>query len=487
MIAWALLWPPFPLRGNVCSYSKEFQALPRFEWTQIPEELRPEKGEVRFGYLLVPENRNHPEDSKIIKLAVALLKSTSENPRKDPVLFTTGGPGVLSTVRAANYFHKVPFITEIMKDRDFILFEQRGAKYSIPNLLGPEIDEVFLSSIGTHVNGEPDKKGLLQAAQNLKSRLEKTGIDLTAYNSTESAADIEDLRKVWHISHWNLVGISYSCRLILEVLRHYPAGVRAVVLDSPLPPDANWNEMSVENYWSAMSRLFARCRENDEINAKYPNLEERFLALLQEARRQPREVSASHPSTKKAVRIKVDDRGIFQALAAYIGQTRKLEEFASVVHNLCQGNTFAMNYLIDPLISPKDFSWGMAYSFWINEELPFEDFRKFNEHKNVPDQLRNMEFTAIPKEIYDIWPKRHSGPSENQPVHSQVPALILGGELDPDTPPAFARMVAQHLPNSHLLIFKDRSHLQIFSNPCGKIIVREFLNHPGARPEGGCL
>jgi pimeloyl-ACP methyl ester carboxylesterase len=482
-----VLFALFHQGGNVYCDSEKSHILPRFEWAQIPEELKPEKGDVRFGYLSVPENRNNPENIKIIKLAVAILKSTSESPEKDPVLFTTGGPGVLSTVRAAKYFHKVAFIAEMMKDRDFILFEQRGAKYSIPNLLGPEIDHVFMSAIGVNLNGEPDMKELLRAGRKLKNRLEKEGIDLTAYNSTESAADIEDLRKVLHIKEWNLVGISYSCRLILEVLRRYPDGVRAVVLDGPLPPEANWNETSVENYWGVMTKLFARCRVDSNINAKYPDLENRFLRLLEEARHQPLAINTLHPATKRPVLVKVNDRGIFQSLCAYIGVTRRLQEFAQVMHNICNRNEFVMKHLIDMLISPKDISWGMAYSFWINEELPFEDFKKFAEHHDVPDQLRNMEFTAVPKEMYDIWPRRHPHPSENQPVQSQVPALILSGELDPDTPSSFTEMVAQHLPNSHLVVFKDKSHLQIFANPCGKVVVREFLNHPEEKPKVKCL
>jgi pimeloyl-ACP methyl ester carboxylesterase len=97
--------------------------------------------------------------------------------------------------------------------------------------------------------------------------------------------------------------------------------------------------------------------------------------------------------------------------------------------------------------------------------------------------LRHLRFTAAPWEIYDIWPRRNPAPVENQPVHNRVPALVLCGELDPDTPVHFAESVARNLPNSHLLVFKGRSHLQIFTKPTGYMIVRAFLNNPRVKPE----
>jgi pimeloyl-ACP methyl ester carboxylesterase len=272
--------------------------LPYIEWSNVPQELTPENGEVRFGYLYVPEKHNRSKNPKIIKLAIAIIKSTKSNPKSDPILYTTGDPGVLSTVRAVKYAYKVPFIVEMLKERDFILFEQRGAKYSTPNLVAPEIDSIYLESVENNINAEPDKKKLIKTVEDLKQRFEGKGIDLTAYNSSESAADIEDLRNVLKIEKWNLIGISNSCRLMLEVYRYYPEGVRTMVLDSPLPPDANWHESSFENYWSVIDRLFERCKMNPELNHKYPDLKEYFLKFLSEVDQNPIDIKTEHPKSQ---------------------------------------------------------------------------------------------------------------------------------------------------------------------------------------------
>src|SRR5260221_8865269 len=47
---------------------------------------------VRCGYLTVPEDRSDPT-SHSIQLAVAVFKTPSHTPARDPVLFLQGGPG----------------------------------------------------------------------------------------------------------------------------------------------------------------------------------------------------------------------------------------------------------------------------------------------------------------------------------------------------------------------------------------------------------
>jgi pimeloyl-ACP methyl ester carboxylesterase len=131
----------------------------------------------------------------------------------------------------------------------------------------------------------------------MKDRLISKGIDLTHYSTKKSAADIEDLRKVLGIEKWNLWGISYSCRLMLEVIRRYPGGVRVAILDSPLPPDVSWDETSIERYWENFGRLTSACDADSAVRSSYPDLQIRFLKLVEEADDDPLNISIKHPLT----------------------------------------------------------------------------------------------------------------------------------------------------------------------------------------------
>jgi hypothetical protein len=98
-----------------------------------------------------------------------IAKSRSSSPKQDPVLFTTGGPGVMITLYGGRDLTQWPFLEE----RDFIYFEQRGAQHAQPSLVGPEIDSVLSAGIGKNMNGQPDRKELLEAAVKFRDRLER--------------------------------------------------------------------------------------------------------------------------------------------------------------------------------------------------------------------------------------------------------------------------------------------------------------------------
>jgi len=81
---------------------------------------------TKCAYLIVPENRSKP-NGKTIKLPFIYVESKNPNKKKDPVLYTSGGPGA-SSIRGVKYIHQRAF----MKDRDYIAFEQRGPNLPCP-------------------------------------------------------------------------------------------------------------------------------------------------------------------------------------------------------------------------------------------------------------------------------------------------------------------------------------------------------------------
>ncbi|XHR98220.1 alpha/beta fold hydrolase [Mucilaginibacter sp. UC70_90] len=53
---------------------------------------------------------------------------------------------------------------------------------------------------------------------------------------------MNDLRLALNVDSLNLVGISYSGGLMLTMARNHPEGVRALLLNSPLPGYVNFEE-----------------------------------------------------------------------------------------------------------------------------------------------------------------------------------------------------------------------------------------------------
>ncbi len=76
----------------------------------------------------------------------------------------------------------------------------------------------------------------------------------------------------------------------------------------------------------------------------------------------------------------------------------------------------------------------------------------------------------------------------NEPVESDIPTLLLSGLFDPITPPQFAEMAQETLPNSYNFVLPTGGHGVAFAvDECIDGIVDDFLDEPLAEPQSGCL
>ena len=77
---------------------------------------------------------------------------------------------------------------------------------------------------------------------------------------------------------------------------------------------------------------------------------------------------------------------------------------------------------------------------------------------------------------------------EQAPVTSTIPTLVLSGELDPVTPPAWGAQAAATITPSYAFVFPGIGHGgNAFSSTCGANLVRQFLRSPDEAPSASCL
>jgi pimeloyl-ACP methyl ester carboxylesterase len=115
---------------------------------------------------------------------------------------------------------------------------------------------------------------------------------------------------------------------------------------------------------------------------------------------------------------------------------------------------------------------GMHNAVMCTEDIPFVDLQTVDmaalEHTYLgTDQLNGL------RKICEIWPRGLADPDIKQPVVSNVPVLLLSGEADPVTPPAYADQVAATLQNSRHLVGPGQGHGMI-SVGCVSRLVADF-------------
>jgi len=241
--------------------------VPRFEPAQCPKLQGAETiADASCGYLVVPENRSRP-DGRTIRLMVAKYPARLPEKRADPVVYLAGGPGDIAPLEV-NAFIAAGFI----RDRDILVVSQRGTMFSEPALTCASIDEFNRKLLDLRFYSEATKRTHLAATEACHRELAATGADLSAYNSTENAADFADLRRALGFATWNVYGTSYGSYVAQTLMRDHPEGIRSVVLDSVLPTTYT----VPGNWWitrAAFDNLFHACAAETACSAAHPHLE----------------------------------------------------------------------------------------------------------------------------------------------------------------------------------------------------------------------
>jgi pimeloyl-ACP methyl ester carboxylesterase len=89
--------------------------------------------------------------------------------------------------------------------------------------------------------------------------------------------------------------------------------------------------------------------------------------------------------------------------------------------------------------------------------------------------------------ICEAWQARPAPAVENEPVASAIPTLLIVGDYDPVTPPAYARLAAATLSSSQVVEFPGVGHVPYFARQCARNTVGAFFADPIATLDTGCV
>jgi pimeloyl-ACP methyl ester carboxylesterase len=438
--------------------------------------------------LTVPEERSST-NGKTIRLHVAVFKSTSTTPAPDPVVFLAGGPGghALEGVPISDAWF-APFLS----DRDFIIFDQRGTGYSEPALDCPEFVDLAYNTLDDDLRAQEAAKRTIETALQCHDRLASQGINLAAYNDSENTADLNDLRLALGYDQWNLYGVSYGTLLALNAMRDFPAGIRSVILDSTLPPQVPGPLDSPANADRVLNTLFDGCAKDVDCNQAYPNLKDTFYRLVDRLNQQPVVENLIHPDDGKSYTVLLNGDRVLFAIYQALYQSSYIPVLPAVIDNASKGIDLLGYWVLADLMvkgaeQEKGSSAGMYYSTVCNKQIPF---LSRDQVAAASDKYPQQHDVFERSEFFDIcakWGAKAAPARVNDPVKSQIAALVLAGEYDPVTPPSYGRLAADGLSHSSYFLFPGLGHGVSTAGECPLSITKAFLNAPTQSPDSSCI
>ena len=337
---------------------------PAFEEAPCPFDV-PEGQRVECGFVVVPEDHSDPT-GPTIRIAVAVFRDEGNGHQPDPVMVLSGGPGQKTVAHAPPLVRTLALFAT---HRDIILFDQRGVGLSEPALECPESTQAYLDLLD-----EPDTQVKVQRSFDAliacRERLASKGIDLSAYNNVQNAADVNAIRVALGYHRVNLFGGSYGSLLAQVVMRHHPEGIRSAILHSALPLEASLLVDLSTTAWDAVARLLDACAADEACNSAYPDLGEVLFAVIDQLNAKPVPITVTDPRDGGSYDSLLSGDEVLANLVVFLYQTSVIPLLPKAVYDVHNGDYQLMTALSSAKLNrPGVFSIGMYYSVLCTDDL----------------------------------------------------------------------------------------------------------------------
>lgn len=394
------------------------------------------------GTVQVPENRAQPAGRQI-GIHVAVIRAKPPARSHDAIFVLAGGPGQAAGDLAD---YAAPILGASGRDMVFADMRGTGQSHGLHCDLGGSPRDIQ----GYFNDFLPIDRILV-----CKKKLEKSA-DLTQYTTRAAADDTEAVRNALGYGRIDLYGTSYGTRLAQEFMRHYPDSVRVAILDGVVSPSLASPAGHAPDGQRSLDGVFALCKADSACRAAYPHLDADYQAMLRRIARGIA-VRTRDPKTKRDVVFKIS-RGLFgEVFRNFLYSPDEFARVPYVVHRAAQGD-FAefgqMALLYAPGIRTLDD--GLFLSVTCTADFPRIDLAAAEKAAQGtlfgPYRLEQQAAACA------IWPRGKADPERTSPVRGSIPTLLISGELDPVTPPKYAREVASALSHAKHVVVPNGSH-----------------------------
>ncbi len=413
--------------------------------------------DLRCGTFHVPENRQ-TNQGRTLPLKVIVIPARSAQPG-EPVFFLSGGPGQAATADAS-------YLATAWErqNHDVVLVDMRGTGegHRLDCQLGAD-DELQAYLVPIFFEGSRFSA--------CREELEKQA-DLTQYTTPLSMQDLDEVRQALGYGKIHLEGGSYGTRAGLTYLRMYPQNVRSALL-SGLVPLANRSPLfHAAAAQRAFDQMVAECQAEAACKAAYPDPRGDLAAILQGLREKPARVQVKHPITQAQAQLMMSEPAFTDGLRVMLYSAERGRMVPLLLQRARAGDftPFAEAALQSSRGLREALRFGLLLSVTCSEDVVRirpEEVEKETAGSFIGSHRVRGQMAACAE-----WPKAQVPEDYFQPFTSQVPVVLVSGNLDPVTPPQWAEEARKSLPNS-IHVVTPGGHTS--GNPCLESIGKQLF------------
>ena len=426
--------------------------------------------QLTCGYITVPENANKP-DGKQIQIHYAVLPAIKSSGHSEALLAIAGGPGQ-SAMDNATFFNRT--FSKVRQQRDILLIDQRGTGRS--NILNCEAEGAE-SALAINEADFDTTKETQTCLDNLSDS------DVTQYGSLNALEDFEAVRQHLGYQKLHIYGISYGTRMAQLYMRHYPEVLSTVTIDGVVPMQQN-----VLVIGQAISRAFdlllQNCADNALCNNQFPQLRAELESVDAKLAIAPIITQVRDPLTGDSTQLTMTRAKFMGAIrmALYSSSIRALLPHA--IHQAANDNFQAIMGLYALNLDSTGIAMGMHASVVCGE-----DWQRMtpSEREEVNSTYFGQEMIKGFEQSCSVWNVPAVDESFSAPISSDIPTLVLSGQVDPATPPSWGELAMEKLTNAKHFVAPYATH-GVAGQSCGNDLVAQLVETGGVSElDGECL
>lgn len=450
---------------------------------------------LRCGSVTVPQDRSEPDGAKVRLFLV----------RIEPGGPATGAPIVYlgGAIGTSLDYRNLADVAITLPGHELIAIELRGTGHSEPNLSCPEVDALAGRARAKPITDTATRRAFANAVASCRARIVSRGIDLATFDVSTIAADVLDVVEALHLSAWEMLSKGSTSRVVFEVMRADPPGLRGVVLSNPEFPGTDPLVENLRSTRSSLVRLAEACRADDLCGSRFPDLEGDARTAIDRLQTHPvvvrdsgQPVLMDGAALLRNLRVQLSSspagRVIIGELPATIEAISQGAHDARILRHLAElddsPQTYCSGFL--PVCAPtQTLNQGAYYSVLCRDEVPFSDIgsRSALARRDaawVSDYVQNPYL-----DVCDAWDVPRADASVAQPILSDVPVYIDTDALSPFVRPGEVRSGIEGLSKVSLGLSSgdiDHKSFGVAGAQCLFDVRLAFFDDPRAPADLGC-
>ena len=403
----------------------------------VPEELR-------CGVHEVYENRRTMRGRKL-PLKIIVIPARRPHPDQGPVFYLTGGPGETDADMAPDLVSSPERETH-----DVVLVDERGTgeghRLDCPS---PGSDD----DLQGYLKGPYDQEALKACA----ARLSRS-FDLSQYTTANAADDLDEVRRAMGYGRINLEGGSFGTYAAMTYIQRHGEHVRSAYLSSLVVLDNKVPLYHARAAQEGLDALLAQCSADPACQGAYPDLGADIAAILARLRERPAETWVRHPVTGARTPVRLNATGFADGMRTMLYGAPAAHDLPSLIAKAKDGdfNPFAERAVAASRNIYGGLRMGLSLAITCNEfvaRIRPEEIEPAVRGTFLGDWRVRAQMAACAG-----WPRTELASDYLAPFRSQVPTVLISGEMDPASRPHWGEVAARSLPNSVHIVVPGAGH-----------------------------